>query len=301
MLDPRLLQSFVVLAEELHFGRAAERLNIAQPGLSQQINRLERQVGAPLFTRSSRAVELTDAGRAMLEPARAAVRAAEQAERASREAARTSEHPLRVGIPFCLEDAVPTVVAYASDHAELQLWISRLYEHHAHEMLAAGLLDAVVGFLAPEEGSQISRVRALDVPIVALIAPSHPLARQPAVTLREFSDFPIAILARADAPHKFDYFVDVFSEGGGRERLSVREFRYAGTGPHPGILEAVRAGEAVGFSTPASAAARGGQLRLLPFAPSLALPTHLSWHAGRSAIIDGFIERMRVEASAEIT
>jgi DNA-binding transcriptional LysR family regulator len=301
VLDPRLLQSFVVLAEELHFGRAAEQLSIAQPGLSQQINRLERQVSAQLFTRSSRAVELTDAGRAMLEPARAAVRAAEQAERASREAARTSEHPLRVGIPFWLEDVVPTVAAYASGHAELQLWISRMYEPHAHEMLAAGLLDAVVGFLAPDEGSHISRVRALDVPIVALAAPSHPLARQPAVTLREFSAFPIATLARADAPNQFDFFVDVFSEGEGRERLSMREFRYTGTGPHPGILEAIGAGEAVGFGTPASLAVRSGHLRLLPFAPSLAMPTHLSWHAGRSAIIDGFVERMRVQNQPEMT
>ncbi len=112
-LDPRLLQSFVVLAEELHFGRAAERLNLAQPALSQQISRLEKQVGPKLYTRNSRMVELTDAGRAMLEPARAALRAADQAERAAREASRVAPHPLRVGVSLYVPQTVPAVATYS--------------------------------------------------------------------------------------------------------------------------------------------------------------------------------------------
>src|SRR5919108_5827437 len=96
-LDPRLLRPFVVLAEELHFGRAAERLHITQPALSQQIGRLERQVGIRLLDRTRHRVELSDAGRAVLEPAREAVRAADAAAAAARAHATGHEGTLRLG------------------------------------------------------------------------------------------------------------------------------------------------------------------------------------------------------------
>ena len=293
-IDPRLLRSFVVLAEELHFGRAATRLNLAQPGLSQQIHRLEQQVGSSLFTRNSRIVELTDGGRAMLEPARAALRAVDQAERAVREASRTTAHPLRVGVNYFIEDMVPAVAAYASAHPEVQLWISRVYEPQGLEMLRAGLLDAVVGSVAAAEGedSDVKRTRTMDIPLFALVGVDHPLARRSEVPLNAYRDSPIAIFARDHAPEQFDYFVDVLSQGAGRDALSIREFRPAGTGAYGDILAEVGAGHAVGFGTPATLAARASHLRLLPFEPALTLPTYISWRPQRSLVIDTFVEQL---------
>jgi DNA-binding transcriptional LysR family regulator len=293
-IDPRLLRSFVVLAEELHFGRAADRLNVAQPGLSQQLHRLEDQAGSQLFTRNSRVVELTDAGRAMLEPARAALRAADQAERAAREASRTTAHPLRVGVNYFLDDMVPAVAAYAAAHHDMQLWVTRMHEQQGLEMLQAGLLDAVVGSVAAtdSESSEVRQRRAMDIPLFALLGVDHPLARRSEVPLAVYRRSPIAIFGRDQAPGQFDCFVDVLSQGEGRGGLSMREFRPTGTGMHPEILAEIGAGHAVGFGTPASLAAGASHLRLLPFDPALKLPIYISWRPERSPHIDTFVEHL---------
>jgi len=291
-LDPRLLLSFVVLAEELHFGRASDRLNLAQPALSQQIRRLEKQVGAQLFTRSSRVVELTDGGRAMLEPARAALRAADQAERAAQEASRISAHPLRVGVSLYIEEVVPAIAAYASKHLDIQLWLSRMHEPQGHEMLAANLLDAFIGVSPPTDDSSIPRAASIGVPLFALLGPRHSIVGRSAIALSDYRQSPIAIFARDSAPAIFDYFVNVFSEGEGRRAITIREFRPSGTGDNAAIVAEVGTGHAVGFGTPATLTSNASHLRILPFAPALTLPTYVSWRAGRSVVVDAFAEHM---------
>ena len=96
-VDPRLFRSFVVLAEELHFGRAAQCLHMTQPPLSRQIHRLEEDLGVQLFVRGRHGVRLTPAGRSFLEEARAILGRAEAAACIARRVAEGEVGRLRVG------------------------------------------------------------------------------------------------------------------------------------------------------------------------------------------------------------
>src|SRR6188472_1733908 len=106
-MELRHLRYFVAVAEELHFRRAAERLHVAQPAVSEQIRKLEAELGVQLLARTQRSVALTPAGAAMLEEARRVLRQADAACHAAREAHGLALAQLRIGY---LPDVLPSVV-----------------------------------------------------------------------------------------------------------------------------------------------------------------------------------------------
>src|SRR3954468_24906661 len=103
-MELRHLRYFVAVAEELHFRRAAERLHVAQPAVSEQIRKLEQELGVRLLNRTHRSVSLTPAGTAMLDESRRVLRQADIAQQAARDADRRAGQRLRVG---CVSDAFP--------------------------------------------------------------------------------------------------------------------------------------------------------------------------------------------------
>jgi DNA-binding transcriptional LysR family regulator len=111
-MELRHLRYFVAVAEELHFRRAAERLHVAQPAVSEQVRKLEQELGVKLFDRSQRSVELTVAGAALLEEARHVLRHADVAQQAARNAGDLATTRLRIGY---LLDSLPTSVIAARD------------------------------------------------------------------------------------------------------------------------------------------------------------------------------------------
>src|SRR5918998_2446596 len=172
-MELRHLRYFVAVAEELNFGRAAARLHIAQPPLSRQIRDLEREVGAPLFERVPRGVELTPAGKAFLPEARLTLAQAERAQRTAERAARGETGRLRVGFveAATYSGILPDVLGFFRMHLpNIGLSLFELTSPQQDEALREGRIDLGLLHLAPVDAAQWLRVERVYVdPLVAAV------------------------------------------------------------------------------------------------------------------------------------
>ena len=179
-MELRHLRYFRAVAEELHFGRAAERLHIAQPPLSQQIRQLERELEVSLFTRSTRRVELTAAGEAYLKRAVAVLDAVDDAGQQARRIAQGVEGHLTIGcVGSATYSVLPRLVRALRDelpHVEISI---------RGEMLAPAQLDALragdvdIALLRPPVDDAAIRVEVLRRDrLIAALPAEHPLAQR---------------------------------------------------------------------------------------------------------------------------
>ncbi|MGJ9374190.1 LysR family transcriptional regulator [Nesterenkonia sp. CF4.4] len=182
-------EAFLAVADELHFGRAAERLNLAQPPLSRLIKQLEKDVAAQLFTRSTRHVELTYAGRALIEPARRLVAAAQDAHRAVQEAQAGDSG--RVSVGFAGASVHRSIgelarqVRLTSPRLHLDFHGSQ-FSHNGLERVLDGSLDLAIGrwdFIPHEVDSRVLRREEV---IVALPV-KHRLAGQASIRMKQLA------------------------------------------------------------------------------------------------------------------
>ncbi|MBV9793682.1 MAG: LysR family transcriptional regulator [Actinobacteria bacterium] len=189
MNDPevRQLWYFVAVAEELHFGRAAARLGMAQPPLSRAIRDLERQLGVALLERTTRQVRLTAAGEVLLRDARAALEAVTAAARRAREAGRVSPR-LRVALKADVDGGLlPQILdAYCADGAALppELVLGRFGEQP--QALREGRAD--VGLvLCPFDDRGLDREPLLTEPLLVALAAADPLAARTELCLADLA------------------------------------------------------------------------------------------------------------------
>src|SRR5262245_45688446 len=198
----RHLRYFAVVADELHFGRAAERLHMAQPPLSQRIQRLERELGVRLFDRSSRQVGLTPAGRALVGPAHDVLAAVDRlVAGAGAVAGGAAAGRLRLGL--LPETGAATMAAIVRQVARacpaLTLELSGAATSEALRALTDRSLDvATVRLPVDEAGLRVGPV--LHQPWGVVLPAGSPLARRRRVSLAELSDTPLALFPRATAP-----------------------------------------------------------------------------------------------------
>jgi LysR family transcriptional regulator, benzoate and cis,cis-muconate-responsive activator of ben and cat genes len=178
-VDLRHLRSFVAVAEELHFSRAAQRLNLAQSAVSAQVRKLEREVGGALLVRTSRRVLLTPAGEALLEDARALLAAADDALARARGLARGETGTLVVG---CFGPSPGELLATLLDRfqahlPDVRVEVSAFDFAEVLERLRDGRLDVSFLYL-PLDEPDIHVTPLLNEPRVVVMAADHPLARR---------------------------------------------------------------------------------------------------------------------------
>jgi len=189
MLDFRRLYYFVVVAEELHFTRAAERLHIAQPPLSYQIQQLERELGVQLFERTRHHVQLTDAGQVLLDAARRIFGQVEQTVYAVRRVGQGEVGFLTVGfIPSASNNILPIVLqAFRQRFPDVQLFLKEMTPDQVVRGLHDQQIDVGMLYL-PLDDSELNTQAILREPLLAVLPSTHAQAAQPEVALRALAD-----------------------------------------------------------------------------------------------------------------
>jgi DNA-binding transcriptional LysR family regulator len=286
-LDLRKLRYFVTVAEELHFGRAAQKAFIAQPALSRHIKQLEQQLGVELLTRTSRRVTLTDAGRQLAEDARSLLAAAD----ATRERVIHAAQAQRLTVGFFTGDLTlaPAMRMFAGSHPDVAVDVHRIYWDDQTRGVLDGSVDlALVHLPIDDEGLELEPLHT--EPRFAILAADHPLADRDSVGIEELADDPVILhhgaTAAWEAFHNFDPRPDGRAARRGPEVTCLEE-----------KLEVVAAGRAISFLPRSAAAGIPLQPGVVAVRVSDMPPTQVSiaWSAEReNPLVLDFVEVARL-------
>jgi DNA-binding transcriptional LysR family regulator len=236
-MDLRQLRCFIAVAEELHFGRAAERLGLAPPALSRQISALEDELGVSLLTRTTRQVALTRAGLIMLEEAKAILVRMERASRSVREASLASSKVLRVGaIDAASSSFVPeALVTFRSRHPGIEIKFVEAMTAPLVQMLEAGKLDLAL-LRPPRKPTDCAfEVLRVERPIVVL-SENHPLAAREHLTMQDLVGEPFVVPSKRIRPFAYDLVMAYFESVGAVPNVTIEATE------KPAMMSAVAAG-----------------------------------------------------------
>ena len=203
------LRYFVAVAEELHFGRAAERLHISQPPLTQQIQRLEARIGCPLFRRTSRKTELTDVGRVFYDSARAILQETRRALDGARRVARGELGQLTIATPPSLMVAVlpPAILEFRRRFPDVNLQLREMATSKIFDAVDSGVADAGL-VRGPEVPGTLEKLLSWKESIVAILPPNHKAARRRRFDLRMHAKEPFVFFPRALGPAFYEELLD---------------------------------------------------------------------------------------------
>lgn len=292
-MELRHLRYFVAVAREGHITRAAEKLHIAQPPLSQQIKALEAEIGAALFLRHPRGVALTDAGRAFLADTEAILASAEHAAERARRTARGETGRIAVGFttsaPFH-----PLVARAIREYRTTRPQVSFVLEESSSGDLLAGLraerLDIAFIRSGLADPQDLAVHPLLEEDMAAALPRGHRLARRPKLTLRDLAEETFILYRRPDGRGLYDVIIAACTAAGFSPQVGQEAPRIVST------LNLVAAGLGVTI-VPASLSRlplEGVSYRPLVGRPALKVPLSLACRGDeRSAATLGFVELVR--------
>jgi DNA-binding transcriptional LysR family regulator len=240
MLELRQLRCFIAVAEELHFGKAAEKLGLAAPALSRQIGALESELGARLLARTTRHVTLTRAGLMLLEDARAVMMRLERTAQSVREASVDTSRVLRVGaVDAASSSFLPGVIAtFRKAQPQVDFRFVEAMTSPLLQMLEAGKLDLVLT-RPPRKGmcGEDCRFEVLRVerPLV-LLPQGHALAAAREVSMLDLVNQPLILPSKRVRPYAHDLAFAYFDSVGASPRIAMEATE------KPAVLSAVAAG-----------------------------------------------------------
>jgi DNA-binding transcriptional LysR family regulator len=299
-LELRHLRAFVAVAEELHFTRAAARLHLAQQALSTQIRQLEEELGTPLFTRTTRRVELTDAGRTLLLHAGPILASVSAAWQQTRRAASGELGTLSIAYtPTVAEETLPPLVAAVHERLpDVRVRTCEMWQAEMADAVEAGRFD--IGLArCPVLHDDLESAVIRDEPLGIVLGEEHPLARNEVVRIEDIGAEKLLIWPRVLSPGFHDRVVDALRAHGFLgpvhefENLN-RDILVGDAGARHEVGEG--RGFSIGFGSQAATLPRAFVWRRLD--PEPLIPVDMFWRPAASPVTRTFVHLAREVADA---
>jgi DNA-binding transcriptional LysR family regulator len=257
MIPGRLLRQFIAVAEELHFGRAAARLHMAQPPLSQAIKHLEELVGVQLLARSKHSVVLTPAGRAFLDDARELLAQGQRAIETARQASKGLTGRVTIGFSWSVSyELLPKILHdFRTKSPAIHVELRELVSVEQIASLHTGKIDLGIVRLPLSNAADIN-MRVIEVErFVAVLPRDHPLATSRSLRLESLAEDTFIIFPQDRSPSLHAKFLMACDEAGFSPRIALEAWQIAGivslvaagigvmllpeqvrSSPHPGVV-----------------------------------------------------------------
>jgi DNA-binding transcriptional LysR family regulator len=287
-LDLRALRSFVAVAEQQSFGRAAAALDLAQPSLSVQIQKLERDLGVKLFRRTSRLVQLTDAGEALLIEARTLLGQAQLAVETARNAGRGEIGKLTIGFydsaPLII---IPTLLQrFRERYPRVHLEFAELSTRQQLMALSRGEID--VGILrGPVTQHDVASRCIANEPLIVALPSAHPLARRETLDVQALREERFVLLPRAKGAGLYDEILTLCRRNGFSPDV-IQEANETHT-----VCGLVAAGMGISIVPGSVRAVHVRGIVYRPVTPTATIMRSVAWRAsGRSPALHAFVEML---------